>query len=200
MDAEKEALLNRERQEAEKLILEKQKAVIAQKIAEVAERKRREQKEDAARALKEKQERELKRDAAVQVEPFEFNCFGHPNRTLALRYGILNQVKNSAGKLIENRTIKLRKKGHVKGFEKRGHYWAELDDFDNALVRVVIDDNADFISTFYPTKEREWFDSYEPLERVLKNAEAFSLEELAKYYLDVVVIPSLKTNTEGSGV
>ncbi|KZY47917.1 hypothetical protein A3732_06300 [Oleiphilus sp. HI0050] len=84
--------------------------------------------------------------------------------------------------------------GYVDGFEGRGHYWAELVDFNNAKVRVVIEDGADFVNTFYPASDREWFEKYKALEQILKNAEAFTLKELAKYHLDLVVVPRLLNN------
>ena len=133
--------------------------------------------------------------APLQADAFSFKCWGHPNRTLAMRYGLLNQ-SHAGGRLIENDTIQLIKQGYVKGFEDRGHYWAKLVDFDNTKVRVVIDEGADYINTFYPINDREWFDNYAPVERILKNAEAFSLKELAKYHLDLVVIPELNKRGE----
>ncbi|KZY79077.1 MULTISPECIES: hypothetical protein [unclassified Oleiphilus] len=135
----------------------------------------------------------VSRRFSCKDEPLLYKCFGHPNRTLALRYGILNQSKLS-GEVRENDTIRLLKMGYVDGFEGRGHYWAELVDFNNAKVRVVIEDGADFVNTFYPASDREWFEKYKALEQILKNAEAFTLKELAKYHLDLVVVPRLLNN------
>lgn len=143
--------------------------------------------EKAEQLLEQKRiEAQEQRNKPVSDAPVEFKCLGHPNRTLALRYGIMNTSSGT-----ENDTIKILKKGLVEGFEDRGHYLAELCDYDNQKVRVVIDEDADYINTFYPIDDEAWFEKYEDLEKLIKNVDAFSLKELAKYYIDVVVVPNL---------
>lgn len=145
------------------------------------------QKIEDARISKLKYQKKL--DKPVSDEPLVFGCKGHPNRTLALRYGTLN-ISNG----YENDTIRILKKGFVEGFEDRGHYYAVLCDYENTKVRVVIEQGADFINTFYPLDDKNWFSKFEDLEKLLKNSDSFSLKELAKYYIDIVVVPSLKSS------
>lgn len=144
--------------------------------------------EHEERLKRERLEREA-RDKPISDELVSFKCIGHPNRTLALRYGVMNTEDDS-----ENNTIRLLKKGYVPGFEERGHYYAELYDYENTKVRVVIDEGSDYINTFYPLSDKEWFEKYETLEKLLKNNDSFTLKELAKYHIDVVVIPGLKAS------
>ncbi|KZY43420.1 MULTISPECIES: hypothetical protein [unclassified Oleiphilus] len=132
---------------------------------------------------------QIARDKPYSEHPVVFNCTGHPNRTLALRYGVMNAENG-----VEKNTIRLVKQGLVQGFEGRGHYYAELCDYENTKVRVVINEGSDYINTFYPLSDEEWFQKYETLEKLLKNNDSFTLKELAKYHIDVVVIPGLKAS------
>jgi hypothetical protein len=166
----------------EKLLEEKRRKA----TAEIEEKRR---KATAEMEALNKLEYQQKLDQAVSTEPLIFGCSGHPNRTLALRYGILNVTDGR-----ENSSIVLLKKGHVEGFEDRGHYYAELCDFENARVRVVIDEGSDYINTFYPLDDKVWFSKYESLEKLLKNSDSFTLKELAKYYIDIVLVPALKSS------
>lgn len=210
-----------------------------------------------------------RRDADNQEEPFTYRCTGHPNRTLALRYGIANlshggdmdlddlglgflkiyadpevlgpdflqdlvddpvllrhfaddvdfadfgdrglalfedyqqnpnaileavreylasqSPRRGAGSRAQpSKTIKLQKKEKVAGDEDGNHYLAELPDFGNRLVRVVIKPQSDVVLTFYPMSER-WFEEQASLEEVLKDNRTFDLKELATFHVQRVI-------------
>lgn len=145
------------------------------------------------------------RDADVQKKPYLYDCVGHPNRTLALRYGIVNQKQEviefwhygSGGekkrnperdeiRYVPGTTIRLMKNGKIKQDESGTHFRASLPDHGNREVIVCIENNAEFISTFYPLRE-SWFKDHGDLEAVLKNNEAFDLKELANFHVQKVV-------------
>lgn len=145
------------------------------------------------------------RDADFQTTPYQYECVGHPNRTLALRYGVVNQKKEviefwyyaRGGEKKRNpekdeiryvpaTTIRLKKNGKIKEDDTGTHFLASLPDYGDRNVRVVIQKNAEFIYTFYPINE-SWFKDHGDLEEVLKNNEAFDLKELANFHVQKVV-------------
>ena len=183
-NAERRASARRLRQEREKELetleeQERQKRQEREKL-EVEEQERKERE----RAVFEEQERHEKaeanrialRDSDVQDLPYQYQCIGHPNMTLALRYGIANPESS----------ISLRKTERIASDEDGVHYMAELPDFGNRRVRVVIPPGAEYVKTFYP-KSQKWFDEQEQLEEILKDNRTFSLKELATFHVQAVL-------------
>ena len=142
------------------------------------------ERQERERAVLEEHERRKKaeanhialRDSDVQDLPYRYECIGHPNRTLALRYGIANPESS----------IRLRKTERITSDEDGIHYMVELADFGNRKVRVVIPPGAEFVKTFYP-KSRNWFNEQEQLEEILKDNHTFSLKELAIFHVQAVL-------------
>ncbi len=166
------------------------------------------------RIEKEEQDRILEikrienRDADSQTFPCEYQCKGHPNATLAIRYGIANLKKEvkeywyhgKGGVKMRNPdrdvisfvpadTIKLQKIKKVKDDREGSHYLAKLTDFGNREIVVVIKPRTEYVQTFYPMSE-DWFKKYADLELVLKDNKTFSLKELAHFHVQKVVINS----------
>lgn len=165
--------------------------------------RQKEAKENEERAEREAQARAkmAHRDADRQSEPYEYECIGHPNVTLALRYGIANQKKTvkeywyfgrggvkqrnpdrdtvSYSPASTIRLLKIRKL-------EDSHYIAELPDYANRRVKVVIKPGQDFIKTFLPIEE-SWFRQHDDLERVLKDNKTFTLKELAMLHVQKTV-------------
>jgi hypothetical protein len=144
------------------------------------------------------------RDADSQSSPYEYQCTGHPNATLAIRYGIANLKKEvteywyhgKGGEMMRNPdrdrirfvpvdTIQLQKIKRIKD----NHYLAKLTDFGNREVIVVMQLGTEYVQTFYPISE-DWFKKYADLELVLKDNKTFSLKELANFHVQKVVINS----------
>lgn len=166
-----------------------------------AERLQRLKREAAFRAQREAEARAALRDAERQDTPYTYQCKGHPNSTLALRYGIANlaqhteeywyfakggeQKRNPARDrkyMRPSDTIRLRKLERVDD----STYIAELPDFASRRVRVVIETGAEFVKTFLPMHE-DWFHRHADLERVLKDNPTFSLKELATFHVQKAV-------------
>ena len=126
-----------------------------------------------------------KRDADTQDTPYTYRCGGHPNRTLALRYGIAN-VEGPNEKTAQREQIDLRKIEKLHGDSDGTHYLAELPSFGNRKVRVVIKPGTDYILTFYPMSE-SWFTANADLEEILKDNPTFSLKELATFHVQAVL-------------
>ena len=145
------------------------------------------------------------RDADVQKRPYTYQCVGHPNRTLALRYGIVNQTKEvkeywyhgpggvqqrnpdrDVIRYVPGTTIRLMKYEKIQQDDTGDHSLAVLPDHGNRKVRAVIQRGEEFTSTFYPLNE-SWFKDHADLEMVLKNNEAFDLKELANFHVQKVV-------------
>jgi hypothetical protein len=163
------------------------------------------------RELKEKESEKKRtdwRDAEVQIKPYRYDCAGHPNATLAIRYGIANLKKEikeywyhgRGGEKMRNpdrdtiiivpaTTIRLQKNKKVKDDPEGSHYLAKLTDFGNREVIVVIKPGTEYVQTFYPISE-DWFKKYADLELVLKDNKTFSLKELANFHVQKVVINS----------
>ncbi|MEI7840687.1 MAG: hypothetical protein WCJ11_09325 [Methylococcaceae bacterium] len=189
----------------ERLIREQQEKEHKEKLAkESKERLEKWQKEQA-----EKKQKHIDwRDGDFQEKPYIYECKGHPNATLAIRYGIANlerQVKEywyyGKGGVQERNydrdkisfvpadTIQLQKIKKVKDDPEGNHYFAKLTDFGNREVIVVIKSGTEFVQTFYPMSE-SWFKKYGDLENVLKDNKTFSLKELAHFHVQKVVINS----------
>ena len=144
------------------------------------------------------------RDADSQDSPYEYICAGHPNRTLALRYGIANGSyanpyvtlgSGENGEFVESfdgqpelreTKIRLRKLEKVFSDDDGSHYLAELPDFGNRKVRVVIQPGTEYVKTFYPMSE-QWFDRHADLELILKDNPTFELKELAMFHVQAVL-------------
>jgi hypothetical protein len=124
-------------------------------------------------------------DSETQLRPHIYDCIGHPNRTLALRYGIANLVSDS-DKLIPADHIELRRIKKVAEDENGVHYHAELPAFANRIVRVVIRPGTDLILTFYPMSP-SWFEEHADLEELLKDNKTFTLKELAVFHVQEVL-------------
>jgi hypothetical protein len=148
------------------------------------------------------------RDGDSQDKPYIYNCIGHPNATLAIRYGIANLKKEvkeywyhgRGGEMMRNPdrdttsivpadTIQLQKVKKVKDDPEGSHYLAKLIDFGNREAIVVIKPGTEYVQTFYP-KSEDWFKKYADLELVLKDNSTFSLKELANFHVQKVVINS----------
>jgi hypothetical protein len=167
--------------------------------------------EKVKRELQEKEAEKKRtdwRDADVQDLAYTYDCAGHPNATLAIRYGIANLKKEikeywyhgRGGEKIRNsdrdkisfvpaNTIQLRKIKKVKDDMEGSRYLAKLTDFGNREVIVVIKPGTEYVQTFYPMSE-DWFKKYADLELVLKDNKTFSLKELANFHVQKVVINS----------
>ncbi len=148
------------------------------------------------------------RDGDSQYKPYIYDCIGHPNATLAIRYGIANLKKEvkeywyhgKGGEKMRNSdrdtisivpasTIQLQKIRKVKSDAEGSHYLAKLTDFGNREVIVVIKPRTEYVQTFYPMSE-DWFKKYADLELVLKDNKTFDLKELAHFHVQKVVINS----------
>lgn len=130
-------------------------------------------------------ERIKQRDADFQTSPYEYRCVGHPNNTLAIRYGIANLERNNNGHLAPSSAIVLRKLEKLKD----DHYLAELTDYGNRKVRVVIEPGTEDIKTFYPLSDG-WFRKHADLEETLKDNKTFTLKELAMLHAQKVIRPA----------
>lgn len=179
--------VNRHKIRAKREALARKKAAAAEnarKQAEVAEQRRIEH-----------------RDSDSQEVPYTYKCIGHPNATLAIRYGIANQRKEikeywyyGKGGVQERNPdrdkvfykpaeeITLRKINRI----DVDHYLAELTDFGNRRVRVVIERGTEMVKTFYPL-DSSWFERHADLEIVLKNNKTFTLKELAMLHVQKTV-------------
>lgn len=121
----------------------------------------------------------------THTEPHEYRCVGHPNRTLALRYGIAN-LESNGRRAAPAEYIELRKVAKLSEDEDSAHYHAELPKFGNRIVRVVIQPGTDYVKTFYPMSE-DWFQKHADLETILKDNPTFSLKELAMFHVQAVL-------------
>ena len=141
----------------------------------------------AERLLEEAQTRARRvahRDADSQTTPYDYQCVGHPNRTLALRYGIANLQRDPDNhrRMVPNDRIRLRKVKRL----LNDHHLAELPDFGNREVRVVIEHGTEIVKTFYPLHE-DWFGKHRDLELVLKENKTFTLKDLAMLHVQKTV-------------
>jgi hypothetical protein len=124
----------------------------------------------------------------------EYLCTDFANRTLALRYGILNQLNHPEYGLAEQGVIYIVKKQQCTTSSGKLVHLIELVSFGEE-VYAVLDDEEEVVEEFYPKDDEAWFQCFSHLERVLNTTEAFSLKELAQYYLELVVIPDIKLTT-----
>lgn len=160
--------------------------------------------------IKLEKERIEHRDADSQDKPYEYECKGHPNVTLAIRYGIANLKKEvkeywyhgRGGEKMRNPdrdtisivpadTIRLQKIEKIKSDSEASHYLARLTDFGNRKVIVCIQNHSETVKTFYPNPDYpDWGERYADLESALKDNPTFSLKELANFHIQKVVINS----------
>lgn len=141
------------------------------------------------------------RDADTQTEAYRYRCIGHPNVTLAIRYGIANTKKvvkeyryaGADGEQFHNPardkvtyesedTILIRKIQRI----QKDRFIAELPDFGNRTVVVILEDGSESVKTFYPMDDA-WFDKHQDLERVLKDNKTFTLHELARFHVEKAI-------------
>jgi hypothetical protein len=203
-DAEKRRL------EQERLA-EEQERIAEQRVANekrISEQRFAEKKRIEAEEKRIEDERIYHRDADSQESPYTYECVGHPNATLAIRYGIANLKKEikeywykgkggvkqrnpdrDTSSLVPAVTIQLQKVRKVKDDPEGSHYLAKLVDFGNREVIVVIKPGTEYVQTFYP-KSEDWFKKYADLELVLKDNKTFELKELANFHVQKVVINS----------
>jgi len=120
------------------------------------------------------------RDADVQDAPYTYQSVGHPNATLALRFGIANQANNSSRAALT--TIRLRK---IQKLDD-STYIAELPDFADRKVKVIIENGSEYVKTFLPLST-SWFTIHADLELVLKDNKTFTLKELAMLHVQKTV-------------
>jgi len=120
------------------------------------------------------------RDADIQDLAYTYQCVGHPNATLALRFGIANQANNS--NYAASKTIRLRKIERLDACT----YIAQLPDFADRKVKVVIEEGSEYVKTFLPLNT-SWFTIHADLELVLKDNKTFTLKELAMLHVQKTV-------------
>ena len=125
------------------------------------------------------------RDADSHDRPYVYQCVGHPNQTLAIRYGIANYQRASQEGPF-GAEIALRKVEKVAVDEDGSHYIAELPDFGNRRVRVVIQPGTEYVKTFYPMSQT-WFQEFGWLEDILKDNPTFDLKELATFHVQAAL-------------
>jgi hypothetical protein len=198
---EKEAEEKQKQKDIKRQILEEKSLFLLKQ----AQTKREQEKQEE---IKRENERVYIRDADQQSSSYEYDCIGHPNATLAIRYGIANLKKEvkeywyhgKRGEKMRNpdrdtisivpaNTIQLQKIRKVKDDPEGSHYLAKLVDFGNREVVVVIKPGTEYVQTFYP-KSEDWFKKYADLELVLKDNKTFDLKELAHFHVQKVVINS----------
>ena len=177
------------------------KRLFEEAAAAAAAEKRKLNAEARTEAEAEQRARALHRDAEWQRDAYEYQCVGHPNATLAIRYGIANmekyieeywyhgpggvQTHNPDRDKIKYRpatTIAVRK---IRKIEP-SHYLAELPGYGDREVRVVIELGTESVKTFYPIAD-SWFEDHKELERVLKDNKTFTLKELATFHVQKVI-------------
>lgn len=126
------------------------------------------------------------RDADRQAAPFRYKIGRHANVTLAIRYGIANYHYERDGQSFrptsEQDTILVQKLSAI-GPDK---FLAKLPEYNNRKVHVIIEKGTEYVKTFYPINEEEWFDRYAKLEEVIKDNKLYSIEELAKLHVTKV--------------
>ena len=143
-------------------------------------------KEAEARDQREEEAERIKhRDADSQTSAYEYSCVGHPNNTLAIRYGIANLERNENGRFVPSNLIALRKLEKL----KEHHYLAVLPDYGNRRVRVVIEPGTEEVKTFYPLDD-DWFHKHADIERTLKDNKTFTLKQLAMLHAQKVIKPA----------
>lgn len=184
----KRAYLERKAKEAKENIKKKE-----QEDAEVKARKERE----VAENEKNKFARQQHRDGDQQSTPYTYQIGKHGNESLAIRYGIANQVRKvkeywyhaQGGEQKRNPdrdtvfygpagTIRLQKT------KKLGEdlYEVLLTDFRDRKAKAIIEVGTEYVKTFYPVNDI-WFEKHADLEETLKGNSSFTLKELATFHV-----------------
>lgn len=114
---------------------------------------------------------------ALKVKTENYSCGDYANRALALRYGIVNNNSDS---------IRIKKLSDVEVNSKGICCLAELPDFNDRKVSVMLANDSKKVITFYPLSEG-WFEKYSDVEEVLEGNDAFELKELAKIHMQLLV-------------
>lgn len=160
---------------------------IRRKQKEAAEYKRREEERKKQEEINKKNEEKIRlqklRDADYHTNPVKYKIGRHANSTLALRYGIANAKKRNKRGWVDCDTIMIQK---TKRLGKESHYLAKLPDFKDREVVAVIENGTDYVKTFYPKNDSEWFKKYRDLEESLKDNTTFTLKELANHHVDML--------------
>lgn len=150
---------------------------------------------------KEKAQRQQEMDEDVHLRPYTYKVGRHAIESLAIRYGIANQVKRTkeywyyapGGDRKRNperdrfyyepaETIKLQKTRRI----KEDLYEVRLTDFRDRKARAIIEPGTDYVKTFYPLAD-DWFVRHADLEETLKGNGSFSLKELATFHVQKAV-------------
>lgn len=150
---------------------------------------------------KEKEQLQQEMDQDAHLHPYEYRVERHANESLAIRYGIANQVKRTkeywyygrGGERKRNperdrfyfepaKIIKLQKTRRVKG----DLYEVLLTDFRDRKARAIIEPGTDYVKTFYPLSD-DWFVKHADLEETLKGNGSFSLKELATFHVQKAI-------------
>ena len=167
-NTQKQEMLERER-------IQKQEMLERERILE---EKRNKEKLERFRIIEEKRkQKELDRirlrDSELQEIPYIYESGTHANEALAIRYGIANPEFK----------IQLRKIKKLKD----SHYKVELIDFRNRHAVAVIETGTEYVKTFMPINDTEWFEKHKDLELVLKGNGSFSLKELATFHVQKTI-------------
>lgn len=150
---------------------------------------------------KEKEQLQQEMDQEVHFHPYPYKVGRHANESLAIRYGIANQVKRTkehwyyapGGERKRNperdrfcyepaEVIELQKTRRIKG----DLYEVLLTGFRDRKARAIIEPGTDYVKTFYPLSD-DWFVKHADLEETLKGNGSFSLKELATFHVQKAV-------------
>jgi len=176
---QKQEMLERERIQKQEMLererIQKQEMLERERILE---EKRNKEKLERFRIIEEKRkQKELDRirlrDSELQEIPYIYESGTHANEALAIRYGIANPEFK----------IQLRKIKKLKD----SHYKVELIDFRNRHAVAVIETGTEYVKTFMPINDTEWFEKHKDLELVLKGNGSFSLKELATFHVQKTI-------------
>jgi hypothetical protein len=180
----------------------------AQEAADANSKRQNEEAEAKAEALQAKaiadqveHERQQFRDASQQSSPYTYQIGKHGNESLAIRYGIANQVRKvkeywfyaPGGERKRNpdrdrifyepaSTIRVQKTRRLSA----DLYEVLLSDHNNRKAKAIIEAGTEYVKTFYPLDD-EWFSQHADLEETLKGNGTFSLKELATFHVQKAV-------------
>lgn len=149
-------------------------------IKKKRERIKNEYAELRSRAAAIRKEEQVERDADAQVAPATYSIGRHALETLALRYGIPHLAKDTKGRTIEAKSIRIQK---IKSLG-RDKYSAILPDYRNREVVVVIEKGTYYVKTFYPISGQIWFSQNSDWETSLKGNSGFTIKDMAKMHFD----------------
>jgi hypothetical protein len=161
-----------------------------EKVIELARQQDNLKKKEAAekeKKIKEKQVQDF-RDLDSQPEPCTYNTGRHANESLAIRYGIVNQNRDSRKLSGESSqmpasSIRVQKVN----WQSKDQYEVLLSDYGNRKAIAIIEPGTDYIKTFYPI-DSSWFQKYADLELTLKSNGSFTLKELAIFHVQKTIL------------